>query len=593
MNTNSSGCISWIFIILFSFLAVACSGDDGKDGSDGNDGLESLTVVSNEPSGENCLLGGSRIDVGIDSNRNGVLDSDPNEVDHTEYLCNQFADSFDGLVFTEDAFEERRYELYAAWPTAGTVTKLASARYVIEYIDTIILSPDKTHVAYTTLPVKSLYVLDLLHPYVPPVQLSLDLYTNERIGWFAWSPDSTRIAFTVGDSTTAGKSALYSAYPDGTAIGMLVPLGAPLTADILQLAWSPDSQYIAYVYDYQVNDNYQLYVVKPNGDDITLVSVPDQAIYQTIAWAPDSSRVAYMDADRNSVFTATTDAGGSVNVTGTAQVAGGTVSEYLWSPDSTRIAFRANFEDLAVDDLFVTLATSEDRNRLSEHLVVDSTIVSDVQEFDWSADGSYLAYTSDQEVDSQFELFSATPAGVLSKLSSASSDSVDEFAWSTVGTGMAYSRGTELNFVDAQGTNHQNVDTVQNQIVQLHWAPNGRYLAYVANDVPYNSMHFGLVKVVDSEGNNPVQVSPVISDAGMWDFYTELWWSPESDQLAFEIAYPHSIAGVLGMTELYSVFPDGSGLQKLSQRPKPDVLSGLSELGVRRFRYQGDSDSHQ
>jgi hypothetical protein len=49
-------------------------------------GNEVLSVVTSEPAGVNCLRGGSRVDAGIDYNRNGVLDS--NEISSTRFVCN-------------------------------------------------------------------------------------------------------------------------------------------------------------------------------------------------------------------------------------------------------------------------------------------------------------------------------------------------------------------------------------------------------------------------------------------------------------------------------------------------------------------------
>ena len=56
------------------------------NGEPGDDGLTALVVVSPEPTGDNCALGGQRIDVGLDQNRNGELDED--EIDSTTYICN-------------------------------------------------------------------------------------------------------------------------------------------------------------------------------------------------------------------------------------------------------------------------------------------------------------------------------------------------------------------------------------------------------------------------------------------------------------------------------------------------------------------------
>ena len=51
------------------------------------DGREVLTAVFEEPPGRNCLRGGTRVDAGTDTNRNGVLEEQ--EVSSTRYVCNR------------------------------------------------------------------------------------------------------------------------------------------------------------------------------------------------------------------------------------------------------------------------------------------------------------------------------------------------------------------------------------------------------------------------------------------------------------------------------------------------------------------------
>ena len=73
-----------------------CNGADGSDGehgehgvngTNGTNGLNSLTNISDEPVGStNCGSGGVRIEVGLDLDNNGVLES--LEVQSTHYLCN-------------------------------------------------------------------------------------------------------------------------------------------------------------------------------------------------------------------------------------------------------------------------------------------------------------------------------------------------------------------------------------------------------------------------------------------------------------------------------------------------------------------------
>ena len=71
-----------MLVSLLGVAFVACTGDPG------NSGASSLAETSDEPPGLHCPEGGVRIQVGIDTNGNGVLD--PAEVNDsaTTYVCN-------------------------------------------------------------------------------------------------------------------------------------------------------------------------------------------------------------------------------------------------------------------------------------------------------------------------------------------------------------------------------------------------------------------------------------------------------------------------------------------------------------------------
>lgn len=94
---------------LFLFLSImACStedgtngldGRDGIDGLDGTDGLNSLVSTSPEEPGSNCVNGGFRLDFGLDANRNGILDE--NEVTASQFVCNtDSSNGFTSLIST-------------------------------------------------------------------------------------------------------------------------------------------------------------------------------------------------------------------------------------------------------------------------------------------------------------------------------------------------------------------------------------------------------------------------------------------------------------------------------------------------------------
>ena len=89
-----------ILITFFTFTISSCAKDSdspssataagvtstGSDGTDGTNGKNSLISTTTESSGANCTTGGLKIQSGLDSDVDGVLDSA--EVTATTYVCN-------------------------------------------------------------------------------------------------------------------------------------------------------------------------------------------------------------------------------------------------------------------------------------------------------------------------------------------------------------------------------------------------------------------------------------------------------------------------------------------------------------------------
>lgn len=74
-------------------------GDRGLDGDQGEVGYSSLSIVSKEEAGTNCLLGGNKMQIGLDNGdgggfaRNGILEA--SEIDQTVYICQKGVGVFD------------------------------------------------------------------------------------------------------------------------------------------------------------------------------------------------------------------------------------------------------------------------------------------------------------------------------------------------------------------------------------------------------------------------------------------------------------------------------------------------------------------
>ena len=77
-------------------------------GPAGEDGLKSLINTTDEPAGVNCANGGSRIEVGVDSNNNNILDLDEIDDSLTRFVCDvqDGVDGEDGLKSLINTIDE-------------------------------------------------------------------------------------------------------------------------------------------------------------------------------------------------------------------------------------------------------------------------------------------------------------------------------------------------------------------------------------------------------------------------------------------------------------------------------------------------------
>jgi len=80
LDTNDNGILDGAEIQNTDYV---CNGNDGSDGTSGHN---SLVQVSNEPAGSNCVNGGKKIETGTDTDDDGILD--PSEISYSTYVCN-------------------------------------------------------------------------------------------------------------------------------------------------------------------------------------------------------------------------------------------------------------------------------------------------------------------------------------------------------------------------------------------------------------------------------------------------------------------------------------------------------------------------
>ncbi|MBU1243560.1 hypothetical protein KKD52_09855, partial [Myxococcota bacterium] len=93
LDADADGILDVGEVLQTQYVCNGIAGVDGCDGTDGANGLNSLVRVTAEAAGLNCMAGGTKIETGLDADSDGVLD--PSEIAQTRYICNG-ADGSDG-----------------------------------------------------------------------------------------------------------------------------------------------------------------------------------------------------------------------------------------------------------------------------------------------------------------------------------------------------------------------------------------------------------------------------------------------------------------------------------------------------------------
>jgi dipeptidyl aminopeptidase/acylaminoacyl peptidase len=124
-------------------------------------------------------------------------------------------------------------------------------------------SPDGTQIAFTFAGGDGTTTLGIVRPGNAPMMTS----GNANVGDLAWSPDSSRIAYTGEQPAGSGRFEVFSIRADGTDNFQYTTNGAQK----MGVTWSPGGQWI--VFADNSSGNFDLYAIRPNG--VNLVRLTD------------------------------------------------------------------------------------------------------------------------------------------------------------------------------------------------------------------------------------------------------------------------------------------------------------------------------
>ena len=332
-----------------------------------------------------------------------------------------FTPAGDRLVFRAalDAYNVR--ELYSVGIDGSGLTKLSGPiSYPRNVAAGWSLSPDGSRVAYVA-DQDPADLSDELYTVAVDgtgrVKISGDLPTGGAVidTSVAWRPDGSQVSYAA-DQDARQVYELYSAPALGGGTtklsGALVPGG-----DVGQIrggAWSPDGSRVAYIAD-QLQDNVvELFVASATGDSSVRVSgalIAGGGVYNDFRWSPDGTRILYWVTGTNDgvneLFVALADGTGATRVSGpVAPGATGVIwQRFEWSPDGARIAYLAMEDSTTAQDLYSVASDGTGHVRIS-----DPADTTSVTQFLWSPDGTRLLLRSFSLVDNGIQLF-VSPAG--------------------------------------------------------------------------------------------------------------------------------------------------------------------------------------
>ncbi len=210
----------------------------------------------------------------------------------------------------------------------------------------------------------------------------------------SWAPDGQQIAFSY---TRNGDSGIYVIDRDGTAPRRLINGLVSMSP-----VWSPTGEWI--MFQARGFQGQQIYLVDPETSGI-LNLTGDSAYDYAPQWSPDGEQIMFLSRDRARTFSAGNpltqafimDRRGR-NIRQITRFAGN-VFGAQWSPRGDLLAFyvaEARIDLPFAGNLFVLdLAHGLIRQ------LTDSTAANNIGDFEWSPDGTRLAYVLSPRQDSQ------------------------------------------------------------------------------------------------------------------------------------------------------------------------------------------------
>lgn len=410
------------------------------------------------------------------------------------------------LAFIGDLDVDNRFDVYLVdlrdTPAPGAAINIYNGRQPGLDAQDILWSPDGSKIAiwtdHNSSSSEELWVADVsdLSNPRPAVRVSQQGFTSAQEVYstdYAFSPDGTKIAW-VGDNEFSGRDYIYvvdlsGPTPSAPVTAHRTPSNTSMDVNGMFL-WTPDSRGIVFNADFNVLSQDELFYTDVSGAPPYTETVVSGVIQssgdvqtnfyadrpQNFEFSPDGDQLFFIgdlvnDAEEdifllgyaNGVFT------GRTALTQISQSTGRAL-DAKWSPDGDRLLVRGDMRASGSYEMFILdvggstpITTFTPLRQGAGSLGMGTSDFDYTDEYDWSPDGSKVAFIGDFQVSSSREIYFADVSGLppysaerLNAPHSSSAQQIWEFRFSPDSQRLAFfgdnrSSFDELFVVDLRG----------------------------------------------------------------------------------------------------------------------------------------------